>query len=98
MYKYDLIEGNCPLFSFSTKHGLNYFVAFRKMDFDNPFFDNLYSFDFWETNNQKFLKDEGIESIIIAIIFEFFRTNPKSPRHYICDSVDEKHTFRRKLF
>ena len=71
MYKYNLIEGNCPLFSFSTKYGLNYCVAFRKMDFDNAFFEDLYSFDFWETSNQKFLKDDGIEATIIAIVLIF---------------------------
>ena len=98
MYEYHLLEGNDPLFSFVTKHGLSYCVAFRKMDFDNPFFDYLYSFDFWETSNQKFSKDDGIGTTISAIIFNFFKINPKCMLHYICDSMDDKHTFRSKLF
>lgn len=98
MYEYKLLEGNDPLFSFVTKYGLSYCVAFRKMDFDNPFFDSLYSFDFWETNNQKFSKDDRIGDTIIAIIFYFFKTNPNCILHYICDSMDQKHHFRSKLF
>ena len=98
MYEYKLLEGNDPLFSFVTKYGLSYCVAFRKMDFDNPFFDSLYSFDFWETNNQKFSKDDRISDTIIAIIFYFFKTNPNCILHYICDSMDQKHHFRSKLF
>ena len=98
MYEYKLLEGYDPLFSFVTKYGLSYCVAFRKMDFDNPFFDSLYSFDFWETNNQKFSKDDRISDTIIAIIFYFFKTNPNCILHYICDSMDQKHHFRSKLF
>lgn len=98
MYTYSTLEGNYPLFSFSTKHGLNYYVAFRKMDFDNLFFYNLYSFDFWEINSQKFLKDNAIEATIIKIVIDFFKHNPSCLLHYICDSVDEKHNFRSKLF
>lgn len=98
MYEYKLLEGNDPLFSFVTKYGLSYCVAFRKMDFDNPFLDSLYSFDFWETNNQKFSKDDRIGDTIIAIIFYFFKTNPNCILHYICDSMDQKHHFRSKLF
>jgi hypothetical protein len=33
MYEYILKEGVDPLFSFTTKHGLNYFIAFRKDEF-----------------------------------------------------------------
>ena len=38
MYQYIIKEGNDPLFTFKTKHGLNYFVAFRKMDFHSERF------------------------------------------------------------
>jgi hypothetical protein len=98
MYKYNLKEGNDPLFSFTTKHGLDYFVAFRKMDFGNLYFQNLYSVDFWELNNQKFYKDDTIEITIITIICDYFRSNPSAILHYVCDSMDFKQNFRKKLF
>ena len=33
MYQYILEEGADPLFTFTTKNGLKYFVEFRQMDF-----------------------------------------------------------------
>ena len=41
MYRYKLKEECSPLFSFDTKHGPSYFVSFKKMDFDNPYFLNF---------------------------------------------------------
>ena len=32
MYQYILVEGADPLFTFTTKNGLKYFVAFMKVD------------------------------------------------------------------
>lgn len=98
MYQYILKEGRDPLFYFSTKYGLRYFVTFRKMNFDNIFFENLYSVDFGETNNQKFFNDPEIEITITAIINDFLLKNPELILHYVCDSVDLKQDFRKKLF
>lgn len=38
MYQYIKKEDNDPIFTFTTKHGLNYYVAFKKMALENPFF------------------------------------------------------------
>ena len=98
MYQYILEEGSDPLFTFTTKHGLKYFVAFRKMDFGLDYFTNLYSLDFWESYNQKFVKDEFVEKTIINILFDFFINYPQSILHYVCDSSDLKQNARSKLF
>lgn len=48
MYQYISEEGLYPLFYFTTKYGLEYFVSFRKMNFGNDFFEELYvSFKFY---------------------------------------------------
>ena len=98
MYQYKLEEDNSPLFSFVTKHNLHYFVSFKKMDFENSYFSNLFSLDFWEMENQKFIKDEFIGETIIYIVFEFFKKFPNSLLHYVCDSVDNRQNGRSKLF
>ena len=41
-------EGNDPLFTFLTKHGLEYYVSFKKMDLENDNFNSLYAIDFGE--------------------------------------------------
>lgn len=97
-YLFTIKEGEDLLFSFATKHGLEYYVAFRKMDFEKDVFKTLYSIDFWEIYNQKFLKDIAIENTIIEIIFYFFENHPNSLLHYVCDSMDNKQNFRSKLF
>ena len=74
MYQYKLEEDGNPLFSFVTKYNLRYFVSFKKMDFEKSYFSNLYSLDFWEMENQKFIKDDFIGETIIHIVFEFFKT------------------------
>ena len=98
MYQYTLEEGFDPLFTFTTKNGLKYFVAFRKMDFGTVYFKNLYSIDFWELYNQKFIKDDWVEKTIITILIKFFQNYPNSILHYVCDSVDLKQNARSKLF
>ncbi|MFZ0599014.1 MAG: DUF6169 family protein [Flavobacterium sp.] len=98
MYQYILEEGRDPLFYFTTKYGLKYFVSFRKMNFDSDFFENLYSIDFGETNNQKFFNDPEIEITITTIINNYLIMNPTLIVYYICDSIDLKQNFRKKLF
>ena len=98
MYQYIHEEGSDPLFTFTTKNGSKYFVAFRYMDFGIDYFKNLYSVDFWEVYNQKFIKDELVEKKIITILFDFFQNYPDSILHYVCDSVDLKQNARSKLF
>ncbi|CAM3527744.1 DUF6169 family protein [Flavobacterium chungbukense] len=98
MYQYISEEGLYPLFYFTTKHGLEYFVSFHKMNLDNTFFEKLYSIDFYEANNQKFLSDPFIETTITSIINDFFENNPDIVLNYVCDSVDFKQDFRQKLF
>lgn len=97
-YIYTKKEGNNLLFSFVTIHGLEYYVAFRKMNFESDNFKTLFSIDFWEIYNQKFIKDVAIENTIIEIISTFFESNPEALLHYVCDTTDNKHNFRTKLF
>jgi Family of unknown function (DUF6169) len=97
-YVYIKKEGENLLFSFTTIHGLEYYVAFREMNFENDNFKSLYSIDFWEIYNQKFIKDVAIENTIIEIIFAFFESNPDALLHYVCGSTDNKQSFRTKLF
>lgn len=98
MYSFTKKEDNDPLFTFITKHGLNYYVAFKKMDFENNYFQNLYSIDFWEVDTKKFIKDNSIQETIIDIIFKFFEIHPNVLLHYVCDSMDNKQGFRSILF
>jgi hypothetical protein len=98
MYQFIKKEDIDPLFTFTTKYGLNYYVAFKKMALENPFFYNLYAIDFGEVDNKKFIKDNLIQTTIIKIIFEFFEQNSNALLHYVCDSLDNKHGFRSKLF
>ena len=98
MYQYVIEEGTDPLFTFKTKFGLKYFVAFRKVDFGISYLQNLYSVDFWEIYNQKFRKDTFIEATIINILADFFESNPNCILHYVCDSADYRQTARSKLF
>ncbi len=98
MYQYILEEGLYPLFYFTTKHGLQYFVSFHKMNFDNVFFEKLYSIDFYEANNQKFFNDPLIETTITSIVNDYFKNNPDIVLNYVCDSIDFKQDFRQKLF
>lgn len=98
MYQYILEEGRDPLFYFKTKYGLKYFVSFRRMNFDGDFFENLYSVDFGETNNQKFFRDPNVELTITAIINDYLLKNPHLILHYVCDNVDFKQDFRKELF
>ena len=97
-YLYKKEEGESLLFSFNTVHGLEYYVAYRKMNFENDTFKTLFSIDFWEVYNQKFIKDVAIENTIIDIIFDFFSSYPNAMLHYVCDSTDNKQNFRTKLF
>ena len=98
MYEYTLEEGSDPLFTFVTKNGLKYFVAFRKLDFKLDYFQNLYSVDFWEIQSQTFIKDIFIEKTIILILFDFFDNHPKAVLHYVCDSIDHRQNVRSRLF
>lgn len=98
MYSYILKEGDDPLFTFTTKNGLHYYVAFRKMELESNSFHHLYSIDFWEIHHQKFIKDELIGLTIIEIIQTFYLSNPNALLHYICDSSDNKQNSRSKLF
>lgn len=98
MYQYISEEGLYPLFYFTTKHGLEYFVSFQRMDFNIDFFDKLYAIDFYESNNQKFFNDPFIEVTITKIINDYFKSNPSIILNYVCDSVDFKQDFRQKLF
>lgn len=68
------------------------------MALENPFFYNLHAVDFGEVDNKKFIKDNLIQSTIINIIFDFFEQNSNALLHYVCDSTDNKHSFRSKLF
>ncbi|MDQ8014935.1 MAG: DUF6169 family protein [Flavobacterium nitrogenifigens] len=98
MCQYIQEEGLYPLFYFTTKHGLEYFVSFHKMDFDSIFFEKLYSVDFYEANNQKFFNDPLIEITTTNIINNYFKDNPDIILNYVFDSVDFKQNFRQKLF
>ena len=68
------------------------------MDLDNFFFEKLYSIDFYESNNQKFFTDSFVEITIAAIIDDYFQNNPDIILNYVCDSVDFRQDFRKKLF
>lgn len=68
------------------------------MDFEIIYLNNLYSVDFWEKHNSRFIKDDFVEKTIIAILFNFFENQPNSILHYICDSIDFKQKVRSKLF
>lgn len=98
MYKYNKEEGSFPLFSFETKYGLVYYIAFQRMDIGNDKLNNLFSMSFWEKDNSKFKKDPEIEETIISIIKDFFNSNPEIILHYVCESSDFKQDFREKLF
>lgn len=98
MYQYIFEEGSSPLFYFTTKYGLKYFVSFRKMDLENDFFKNLFVVDFGESNNQKFLSDSKIERTIVNIISTYFDSNPNVLLNYVCDIIDLKQDFRKRLF
>lgn len=98
MYRYISEEGLSPLFYFITKYNLKYFVSFRKVDFENEYFEKLYFVDFYESNNQKFNNDSGIELTIITIIKDYFKRNPATMISFVCDIVDSKQDFRKRLF
>ncbi|MEN2412468.1 DUF6169 family protein [Flavobacterium mesophilum] len=98
MYQYISEEGLDPLFYFITKYDLKYFVSFRKVDFENKYFENLYFVDFYESNNQKFYNDPNIEITIIKIINDFFTITPDIIISYVCDIVDFRQDFRKRLF
>lgn len=98
MYDYRKEEGSDPLFIFETNYGLTYYVAFRKMGIEKYPLDNLYSLDFDEIDKKKVKNDEEISSTILNIITTFLDDNNHIIVHYICDSLDFRHTFRRRLF
>ncbi|TBW27176.1 DUF6169 family protein [Gramella sp. KN1008] len=98
MYDYIIEEGSDPLFLFETDGGLTYYVAFRKMGTESYPLDNLYSLDFNEIDNKKGRNDAKISSTILTIITDFLDENNHIVLHYICDSLDLKHPFRRRLF
>ncbi|MBO9585136.1 MAG: hypothetical protein J7574_13325 [Flavobacterium sp.] len=98
MYQYISEEGLSPLFYFIKKYDLKYFVSFRKVDFENDYFENLFFIDFYESNNQKFYNDPHIETTIITIISDYFKRNPNVIISYVCDIVDYKQDFRKRLF
>jgi hypothetical protein len=98
MYKYISKEGHDPLFYFTTKYNLEYFVSFQNMNFENDFFENLYSVIFGETTNQKFFKDPDVELTITTILNDYLLKKPNVILHYVCDNVDFKQDFRKKLF
>jgi hypothetical protein len=98
MYDYRKEEGSDPLFIFETNHGLTYYVAFRKMGTEKFPLDNLYSLDFDEIDKKKGKNDEEVSSTLLHIITTFLDENNHIIVHYICDSLDSRHTFRRRLF
>lgn len=98
MYNYKQLEDEYPLFIFKTKSYLTYIVSLIPENFNNPYFNNLYALDFSEINNRSDSHDEFIKPTILKIINEFLISNPYALLHYVCDSVDGKQEYRKRLF
>ena len=98
MYTYYKEEGTYPLFTFTTDNNLTYYVAFRDMEQKGYPLENLYSIDFHKVEEGKTQKDKKISLTILQIIFDFILENESLIIYYLCDSMDNKQTYREKLF
>lgn len=99
MYKYEKEESaNSTLFTFDTIHGYTFYVSFRNMSVETAPLNNLYSLDFGEINKNKSPNDCNISITILNIIIEYTTENVDYVIHYVCDSMDNRHISRDKLF
>ena len=80
---------------FDTDYGVSYDIGFDPDD--TIWQDDAYMFNITNTNNKKSPLDPKLKDTILAIIEEFFRTNP-SIMLYICATGDQKQAARNRLF
>lgn len=99
MYNYEKEESaNGTLFTFDTAHGYTFYVSFKSMNIETHPLSNLYSLDFGEINNHKSPNDDCISTTILKIIIDYTTENVDNVIHYVCDSMDNRHQSREKLF
>lgn len=98
MYEYYKEEGDYPLFTFTTDNDFTYYVAFRDMEQEGYPLENLYAIDFYKIEKGKTQKDKKVSLTILQIIFDFIAKNESLIIYYLCDSMDNKQTYREKLF
>jgi len=82
-------------FHFLTKEGLDYLVGFAP---DYSFADQgVYQFYLVEKEHRRGRHDADIMRTAIVVIEEFFRTAPNIML-YVCDTSDNLHAVRNRLF
>lgn len=82
-------------YGFKTKYGVLYRVVFTP---DQTIWENgAYEFSIINENSQVSPNDKNVQRTIVAIIEEFFRNNPDILL-YQCETGDNKHAARERLF
>ncbi len=91
---YDYSVNNSNVYIFLTISGRQYTAYFLEMNFFESC--KLYSFSFEKTDGAKEY-DDRVSITIVEIIRAFFKKNMDS-LVFTCDSSDEKHEARKRLF
>lgn len=93
---YDVTIENDLNYSFITVGGIKYIAYFICCEMYAPALENTYMFNF-EHEGDKRLPDPRIRETILSIIDSFFLSH-KDSIMYVCDSLDGRELFRRRLF
>jgi len=96
-HRYDSsIDGELR-YSFITDTGIRYIAYFLDMSCYGDVFQNIYTFNFESEHNTRTHYDFKVANTIAFIIDKFFTVNTNS-LIFVCDSMDESHMGRHRLF
>jgi len=99
-YKYTLTKDK-QAYEFTTEGGTTYnfyfSLASEHLDKSLPFYNKVHNFSFEPVAEKPKVKDPRIQYTIVHAINSFF-SDRKNILLYICDSIDNKHYCRKKLF
>lgn len=93
-YKVELAEEQ-GFVNFTTDSDVHYSIGFELADSIIGF--ETYQFYILNLNHQKSPRDRKLKDTIMAVLYDFFRSNNLAML-YLCETGDEKQSLRNRLF